>query len=82
MAVYVEVRQLGNGVDNVVNGTLEAGEHFTSQWREGKTVHCSFTGIKRKSWADCFISNTFTNRNYASLEETPLICSALEEPSQ
>ena len=25
---------------------------FTSQWREGKTLYCSFTGIKGKTWAE------------------------------
>ena len=45
MTVNIEARQLGNGVDtlvdqrkNTVNATLEAGENFTSQWSEGKTI--------------------------------------------
>ena len=36
--VSIEVRQLGNGVDNVVNATLEASENFTSQWRRNKNL--------------------------------------------
>ena len=48
MAVSIEARQLGNGIDNVVNATLEASENLTSQWREGETIYCSFTEMKRK----------------------------------
>ena len=82
MAVSLEARQLGNGIGNVVNATLEACENFTSQWREGKAIYCRFTEIKRKILAEYFISNTFTNRYYGSLTETPLICKALEQLSQ
>ena len=81
MAVSIDARQLSNGVNNEVNATLEAKENFTSQWREGKTIYCSFTEIKRKIWAEYFISNTFTN-HYGSIKETPLICKALEQSSQ
>ena len=53
MAVNIEVRQLGDRVDSIVNATLEASENFTSQWRDGKTIYCSFTKIKRKPLAEC-----------------------------
>ena len=82
MAVRIEVVQLGNGVDNVANTTLKVSENFTSQWREGKTIYCSFREIKRRIWTEYFTSNTFTNHNYGSLKETPLISKALEQPSQ
>ena len=81
-AVSVEARQLGNGIDNVVNATLEASENFTSQWREGKAIYCRFTEIKWKILAEYFISNTSRNCFYGSLKETPLICTALEQLSQ
>ena len=54
MAVSIQVRQLGNGIDNVVHATLEASENFTNQWKEGKTIYCSFTEIKRKIWAEYY----------------------------
>ena len=57
MAVSVEARQLGNGIDNVMDATLEATENFTSQWREGKAIYCRFTEIKWKILAEYFISN-------------------------
>ena len=38
------------------------------QWREGKTIYCRFTEIKRKTWAEYFFSNAFTNHNYGSLK--------------
>ena len=85
MAVGIEARQPGNGVDRidkVVYVALEASENFTSQLREGTTIYCNFTEIKRKILAEYFISNTFTNRNYGSLKETPFICKALEQLSQ
>ena len=82
MAVSIEARQLGNGVDKVVNPALEASENFTSQWREGKAIYCTFTEIKRKILAEYSLSNAFSNRNYGSLKETPLICNALEQSSQ
>ena len=66
MAVSIEAWWLGNGVDNVVNATLEASENFISQWRDRETNYCSFAGIKRKIWTEYLISNTFTNRNYGS----------------
>ena len=75
----IEARQLVNGVGNVVSTNLAASENFTSQWRDGKTIYCSFTEIKRKICAEHFISNAFTNRNYGSLKETPLICKVLEQ---
>ena len=68
MAVSIEARQLGNGVDTVVNASLEASENFTSQWREGKAIYCRFTEIKRKNWAEYSFSNAFLNRNYGSLK--------------
>ena len=77
-----EGRLLVNGVDDLVKATLEANENFMSQWGEGKTVHCSFTEMKRKVWAEYFISNTFTNHNYGSLKEISLICKVLEQLSQ
>ena len=44
----IEARQLVDGIDNVVNATLEASENSTSQWRERKTIYCSFTEIKKE----------------------------------
>ena len=55
-AVKTESRQLGNGVDSVVNPTVEAGGNFTYQWKEGKTSYCSFT--ERKICAEHFMTNT------------------------
>ena len=59
LAVSIEARQLGSGVDKVVNTALEVNENFMNQWREGKSIYCRFTEIKRKIWAEYFISNTF-----------------------
>ena len=81
VAVGIEARQLGNGVDNVVNATLERVKILRLNG-EGTKIYCSFTEMKRKIWAEYFISNAFTNRNYGSLKETPLICKALEQSSQ
>ena len=44
----IEARQLVNGVDNVVNDTLEGSENLTSKWGEGKTIYCGFPEINRK----------------------------------
>ena len=82
MAVSIGARQLGNGVDKVVNTALEASENFMSQWREGKAIYCRLMGIKRKIWAEYSLSNAFTNRNYGSLKETLLICKVLKQSSQ
>ena len=49
MAVNIEMRQLGDSVDSIVNATLEASENFTSQWRDGKTIYCSFTKDKKEA---------------------------------
>ena len=48
MVITIEARQLRSSVDNVLSATLEASENCTSQWREGNTIYCSFTEIKRK----------------------------------
>ena len=74
--------ELVNGIDDVVNTTLEVSENYTSLLREGKIIHCSFTSIKRKIWAEYFISNTITNYNYGPLKEKLLIFKALEQSSQ
>ena len=37
---------------------------FASQWREGKTIYCSFTEKKGRFGLNILMSNTFTNRNY------------------
>ena len=82
MAVNREARQLGNGIDNVVNATWEESENFISQWREGKTIYCSFTEIKRKIWSEylCQIHSQIIIMDH--YKEISLICKALEQSSQ
>ena len=54
----IEAKLLVNGLDNVVNATLEASENFTSQWREGKTIYCSFTEINGRFGLKILFSQT------------------------
>ena len=65
MAVNIETRELGNGVENP-NAAWEASESFTSSLKR-KTLYCCFTEIGR-SRLELYLSNTFKNRNYGSFK--------------
>ena len=83
VVVNIEIRQLGNGIDSVVNATWEVSENFISQWRGRRKIYRCFIEIKRKIWLNILCQiYTFPNGNYGSVKGTPLICKVLEHSSQ